>query len=203
MLLLTLLVLFCRLHRSWCWMRQQPMWMWRQMHSSRCVTIELCACEQTSKTSSSCGRLRPVCRHRCSSCGTLCVYRVCHSCLQSCCWDRWLVGLSSQRSVTRMLTVAVPLLYVHACLACLPVQETLRAEFSDRTLLAVAHRLHTIIEADRWGWCVQASKLPGFACAGVSMCWALHVPRSPCAFWVACCGASSAMLQVLILGNLV
>lgn len=28
-------------------------------------------------------------------------------------------------------------------------QETLRAEFSDRTLLAVAHRLHTIIEADR------------------------------------------------------
>jgi energy-coupling factor transporter ATP-binding protein EcfA2 len=28
-------------------------------------------------------------------------------------------------------------------------QETLRAEFSGRTLLAVAHRLHTIIEADR------------------------------------------------------
>lgn len=32
----------------------------------------------------------------------------------------------------------------HACM-----QETLRTEFSDRTLLAVAHRLHTIIEADR------------------------------------------------------
>jgi hypothetical protein len=30
------------------------------------------------------------------------------------------------------------------------MQETLRTEFSDRTLLAVAHRLHTIIEADRW-----------------------------------------------------
>ncbi|WIA43760.1 hypothetical protein OEZ86_010184 [Tetradesmus obliquus] len=29
------------------------------------------------------------------------------------------------------------------------IQETLRQEFSDRTLLAVAHRLHTIIEADR------------------------------------------------------
>lgn len=29
------------------------------------------------------------------------------------------------------------------------IQETLRSEFPDRTLLAVAHRLHTIIEADR------------------------------------------------------
>jgi ABC-type multidrug transport system fused ATPase/permease subunit len=29
------------------------------------------------------------------------------------------------------------------------IQETLRREFADRTLLAVAHRLHTIIEADR------------------------------------------------------
>ena len=33
------------------------------------------------------------------------------------------------------------------------LQETLRTEFSDRTLLAVAHRLHTIIEADRWAGC--------------------------------------------------
>eukprot|EP00878_Enallax_costatus_P007933 GHUV01008299.1.p1 GENE.GHUV01008299.1~~GHUV01008299.1.p1 ORF type:complete len:743 (+),score=192.05 GHUV01008299.1:275-2230(+) len=29
------------------------------------------------------------------------------------------------------------------------IQETLRSEFSERTLVAVAHRLHTIIEADR------------------------------------------------------
>jgi ABC-type dipeptide/oligopeptide/nickel transport system ATPase component len=33
--------------------------------------------------------------------------------------------------------------------ALLLLQETLRQEFADRTLLAVAHRLHTIIEADR------------------------------------------------------
>jgi ATP-binding cassette subfamily C (CFTR/MRP) protein 1 len=34
-------------------------------------------------------------------------------------------------------------------LLLLLLQETLREEFADRTLLAVAHRLHTIIEADR------------------------------------------------------
>lgn len=37
------------------------------------------------------------------------------------------------------------------CFCMFVLQETLRVEFSDRTLLAVAHRLHTIIEADRWG----------------------------------------------------
>jgi hypothetical protein len=37
------------------------------------------------------------------------------------------------------------------CFCIFVLQETLRVEFSDRTLLAVAHRLHTIIEADRWG----------------------------------------------------
>jgi ABC-type transport system involved in cytochrome bd biosynthesis fused ATPase/permease subunit len=43
------------------------------------------------------------------------------------------------------------LLAIHvACLLLLLLlQETLREEFADRTLLAVAHRLHTIIEADR------------------------------------------------------
>jgi ABC-type multidrug transport system ATPase subunit len=34
-------------------------------------------------------------------------------------------------------------------LLLLLLQETLREEFADRTLLAVVHRLHTIIEADR------------------------------------------------------
>lgn len=34
------------------------------------------------------------------------------------------------------------------------IQETLRSEFGDRTLLAVAHRLHTVIESDRWAGAV-------------------------------------------------
>lgn len=35
------------------------------------------------------------------------------------------------------------------------IQETLRSEFGDRTLLAVAHRLHTVIESDR---CVSGGR---------------------------------------------
>jgi hypothetical protein len=49
-----------------------------------------------------------------------------------------LLSLSISASIT-LLLLLLPLL----------LQETLREEFSDRTLLAVAHRLHTIIEADR------------------------------------------------------
>jgi ABC-type multidrug transport system fused ATPase/permease subunit len=41
------------------------------------------------------------------------------------------------------------LLLLPLLLPLLLLQETLRSEFSGRTLVAVAHRLHTIIEADR------------------------------------------------------
>jgi len=62
------------------------------------------------------------------------------------------------------------------------LQETLRSEFSERTLVAVAHRLHTIIVADRvlvmekgraveYGAPAQLLELEDGHFAGTGCCW--------------------------------
>jgi hypothetical protein len=70
------------------------------------------------------------------------------------------------------------------------IQETLRSEFSDRTLLAVAHRLHTIIEADRCARERARACVGGCGCCahGAVMAVARVPGRSACTLRCACRG---------------
>jgi len=88
------------------------------------------------------------------------------------------------------------------CLTLAGSQETLRTEFSDRTLLAVAHRLHTIIEADR---CLgrrgdgATAFIPACSCALLlyALCLVVDACLCACAYSTAHISQSSSGMNVL------